>query len=148
MRLSTKARYGLSCMLFMGKNYNLKEFITISTLSERLSISKIYLEQVFVLLKRAGLVIAAKGAQGGYFLSKTPAEINVFDILYAAENTLFEKNIKVKITDENIIEKVLQTNVYNKFDESVKDLLSQMKLSDLISEVEKQEAEQGYMYHL
>lgn len=57
-------------MIEMADNQN--ECITISSIAEKLGISKIYLEQVFSLLKRAKLVTSLKGAQGGYQLSKIP----------------------------------------------------------------------------
>ena len=54
-------------------------------------VSKIYLEQVFSLLKRDGLVNSIKGAQGGYQLSRPAEEISVYDILSVAELSMFEK---------------------------------------------------------
>ena len=65
MRISSKGRYGLAAMVCMAESYGSGACITIISLSERLGISKIYLEQVFSLLKRGGLVLAIKGVQGG-----------------------------------------------------------------------------------
>ena len=56
-----------------------------------LAVSKIYLEQVFSLLKRDGLANSIKGAQGGYQLSRPAEEISVYDILSVAELSMFEK---------------------------------------------------------
>jgi Rrf2 family protein len=40
-----------------------------------------YLEQIFNRLKRAGLIEAKRGAQGGYLLAKPATEISVGDII-------------------------------------------------------------------
>ena len=58
---------------------------------EKLGISKIYLEQVFSLLKRARLVNSIKGSQGGYQLSRAPRAITAYDILSAIELSLMEE---------------------------------------------------------
>ena len=56
MRISAKGRYGLAAAISMAENYNSGEYITVISISERLGISKIYLEQVFSLLKEEELL--------------------------------------------------------------------------------------------
>ena len=90
MKISSKGRYGLAAMIYIAQNGINGECITIISIAERLNISKIYLEQVFSLLKRANLVISVKGAQGGYKLSHSPKEITAREILESIESSLFE----------------------------------------------------------
>ena len=91
MKISAKGRYGLAAMAYLAANYAAGTPITIISISEKLGISKIYLEQVFSLLKRAQLVISIKGSQGGYQLAKAPRDISAYDILSAIELSLMEK---------------------------------------------------------
>ncbi|MEL7602247.1 MAG: Rrf2 family transcriptional regulator, partial [Bacillota bacterium] len=49
MRVSAKGRYALAAMLHMAQRADTGEYITVISISERLGISKIYLEQVFSL---------------------------------------------------------------------------------------------------
>jgi Rrf2 family protein len=91
MRISSKGRYGLASMISIAQLGSGGEAVTVISVSEKLGISKIYLEQVFSLLKRSKLVTSIKGAQGGYQLSKTPDKITAYDILHAVEVSLFEK---------------------------------------------------------
>ena len=77
MKISAKARYGLATMIKLAQLYSREENITVLRLAETLHISKIYLEQVFALLKRAQLVVSTKGAQGGYQLARAPETITV-----------------------------------------------------------------------
>jgi Rrf2 family protein len=85
MRISAKGRYGLAAMISMAQNSRKDEYITIISISERLGISKIYLEQVFALLKRANLVVSTKGSSGGYQLTRPSDRISAFDIISAIE---------------------------------------------------------------
>src|SRR5690606_1073070 len=90
MRISAKGRYALAAVINMAQQYDSGECITVISISERLGISKIYLEQVFSMLKRGDIVRSVKGAQGGYQLVRPPEQITVLDVLSAVETSLFE----------------------------------------------------------
>ncbi len=146
MRISSKGRYGLASMICMAQSYDSGTCITIISLSEKLGISKIYLEQVFSLLKRAELVWAIKGAQGGYRLSRAPQEITSLEILQALEQSLFERTEESVSKKAGDIEKVMQDSVFSKIDTAVEESLKKTTLYDLTSEVEKQNA--GLMFYI
>jgi Rrf2 family protein len=148
MKISAKARYGLSSMICLAQKYRTGEYITVISLSNRLKISKIYLEQVFSLLKRSELVTSTKGAQGGYQLAKKPQQITAFDILAAIEISLFEKTDGTVLESEHSIENTIQNVVFAKLDKSIKKTLLTISLEDLVSETQKQSSEDGYMYYL
>ncbi|MDR1952608.1 MAG: Rrf2 family transcriptional regulator [Elusimicrobiota bacterium] len=148
MRISAKAKYALSSMLYMAQYSKSKEFITIQTLSDKLNISRIYLEQVFALLKRSNLVISAKGSQGGYQLAQTPKNISIYSILMATENSLFEKSAGEKTNTDLFIEEILQNFVLDKLDSIIEDTLVNISLDDLLSELEKTTAKEGGMYQI
>lgn len=44
-----------------------------------------YLEQLFLKLRRAGLVISSRGIEGGYRLAKDPTGIRLADIIHAVD---------------------------------------------------------------
>ncbi len=67
MKLSTKGRYAMVALA---------------------DISLPYLEQLFVKLRRAGLVESVRGPGGGYRLALPPADIRVVDILAAVDETV------------------------------------------------------------
>lgn len=148
MRISSKGRYGLAAMVSMAQNYESDSCITIISLSERLGISKIYLEQVFSLLKRAGLVLAIKGAQGGYKLSRPPQEITSYDILEALEQALFDKTEESVAQKAEEIEKAMRNLVYSTLDEAVEQALRKTSLYDLVTETEKQKSGAGFMFYI
>ena len=57
----------------------------LSVVAERQSLPLAYLEQLFVPLRRAGLVESARGRSGGYRLAKPANEISVADVMDAVE---------------------------------------------------------------
>ncbi|MDY3919209.1 MAG: Rrf2 family transcriptional regulator [Candidatus Limivivens sp.] len=87
MKISTKGRYGLRAMIDMAL-YSEEETVSISSIAARQQISESYLEQLVAKLKKAGLVVSSRGAQGGYRLAKPAGEISVGDILRALEGSL------------------------------------------------------------
>lgn len=61
---------------------------SLADISARQDISLPYLEQLFVKLRRAGLVESARGPGGGYRLAKAPADIRVSEVLGAVDETV------------------------------------------------------------
>ncbi len=148
MRISTKGRYALAAAISMVQQYAGGEYITVLSISEKLGISKIYLEQVFSLLKRGRLVISVKGAQGGYMLSREPSRISVYDVLSSVESSLFETAEETVAEKAPEIEAALRFSVFENLDKSVKDSLSAVSLADLVSEAEKQSLERSLMFYI
>lgn len=62
--------------------------VNLGELARREDISLAYLEQLFVKLRRAGLVEAVRGPGGGYVLARPATEITIADILLAVEETI------------------------------------------------------------
>lgn len=148
MRISAKGRYALAAMISMAQDYNNGEQITVISISDKLGISKIYLEQVFSLLKRGGLVNSVKGAQGGYRLTRMPQKITASDILSAVELSLFEATEKTISAKSLEIEAAMRLSVFNVLDSAIKTALQKITLYDLVNETEKQKTNQGYMFFI
>ena len=87
MKLSTRGRYGIHAMYDLAVHYG-DGPQSIKSIAERQTIPEAYLEQLIALLRREGLVISNRGAQGGYMLSRPPGEITVGDILRSLEGGL------------------------------------------------------------
>ena len=87
MKLSTKGRYAMVALvdLAIAKGDDLT---SLAEISKRQDISLPYLEQLFVRLRRAGLVESVRGPGGGYRLARAPETIRVADILGAVDETV------------------------------------------------------------
>ena len=64
------------------------DLVTLGDISKRQDISLPYLEQLFVKLRRAGLVESVRGPGGGYRLAKPQAEVRVVEVLAAVDETV------------------------------------------------------------
>ena len=87
MKLSTKGRYGMVALVDLALAPQ-GALLSLAEISKRQDISLPYLEQLFVKLRRAGLVDSVRGPGGGYRLAKSPNEIRVSDILRAVDETV------------------------------------------------------------
>jgi len=86
MRISTKGRYALEALLYLALSG--EECLSTRQIAEGTGISDGYLEQIFIPLRKAGLLRGLRGPTGGYTLAKPPAEICVGDALRAVEGSL------------------------------------------------------------
>ena len=87
MKLSTKGRYAmvaLADLALAGEG----DLVSLAAVSKRQDISLPYLEQLFVKLRRAGLVEAVRGPGGGYRLARSPDAIRVSEVMEAVEETV------------------------------------------------------------
>lgn len=91
MKLSTKGRYAMVALADLAlaeARAGSDELMSLAAISKRQDISLPYLEQLFVKLRRAGLVEAVRGPGGGYRLARTPADIRVSEVMEAVEETV------------------------------------------------------------
>ncbi|MBO9466017.1 HTH-type transcriptional regulator IscR [Pelagimonas phthalicica] len=87
MKLSTKGRYAMVALTDIALQSE-DALVTLGEISKRQDISLPYLEQLFVKLRRAGLVESVRGPGGGYRLARVPSDIRVADILAAVDETV------------------------------------------------------------
>src|SRR5512137_944713 len=87
MRLSTKGEYASRAMLELARNYD-RQPLHIRDISKLQSIPQRFLEQILLQLKRAGYLRSRKGPDGGYYLSRPPAEITVAEVIRVMDGPL------------------------------------------------------------
>ena len=87
MKLSTKGRYAMVALADIALQ-PAGELVTLSDISKRQDVSLPYLEQLFVKLRRSGLVDSVRGPGGGYRLARPASEIRVVEILAAVDETV------------------------------------------------------------
>src|SRR5256885_16356245 len=86
MRLSAKADYALRASLELASAG--EGHVKAETLARAQAIPLRFLEQILLELKHAGLVASQRGAEGGYWLAKSPHEISLADVIRAVEGPL------------------------------------------------------------
>lgn len=148
MKISTKGRYGLMAMLDLAV-YSLGDQVTLKSIAQRQNISENYLEQVFSILRKSGIVKSIKGAQGGYVLGRSVSKITVGDILRVLEGKLsvFDKK-EGEYKGGNDVENCIANNVWYKLDECINNLVDSITLEDLMVEFEKSRNNLSNMYYI
>ena len=87
MRLSTKGEYGLLAIIDLALNSNNGPVKTME-ISERQGIPQQYLNQLLLILKKAGLISSFRGRQGGYRLNQNVRSISLLDVVIALEGPI------------------------------------------------------------
>lgn len=87
MKLSTKGRYAVVALADLALAPE-NELLSLSEISRRQDISLPYLEQLFVKLRRAGLVESVRGPGGGYRLARPASQVRISEILGAVDETV------------------------------------------------------------
>ncbi|GAB6085690.1 Rrf2 family transcriptional regulator [Alkaliphilus crotonatoxidans] len=105
-----------------------KGHVPLNVIADRQGISVNYLEHLFSSLKKQGIVKSVKGAQGGYSLADHPSKITVGDVLRVLEGELV---VAEETLEDNPIERCLTTNLWNKINQSINDLVDQITLEDM-----------------
>lgn len=87
MELNTKGRYAVTAMAELAQAAD-GTALALSTIADRQLISLAYLEQIFLKLRRAGLVESARGRSGGYRLARPARDIRIAEIMHAVEEDM------------------------------------------------------------
>lgn len=86
MKLSTRSRYGLKAVVDLAVTFG-DGPVALPALASIQGVSEAYLEQLLRTLKKGGIVETARGAQGGYSLTRDPAHITVEEVLAVLEGS-------------------------------------------------------------
>ena len=114
--LSTKGVYGLMAILEIAKASEISP-ISIKEISDRILVSKNYLEQILIGLRGAGLIESIKGKNGGYFLAMSADKITFADVFKSMEKDF--KMTNLKIANPNL------EFFFKKYDEKLLNMLSE-----------------------
>ncbi|MBE6092541.1 Rrf2 family transcriptional regulator [Selenomonas ruminantium] len=87
MKISTKGRYSVTALYELAQRYG-EGPVSLKCVAQGQGLSENYLEQLMVPLRRAGIVQSIRGAQGGYMLAKSPAEITIGSIITTVEGPI------------------------------------------------------------
>ena len=134
MKLSSKGRYAVMALTDLAK-FNAKDPVTLRDISLRQGISLVYLEQLFLKLKKNKIVSSVRGKKGGYTLNKNASEINISEVLSAVEEKIktvgCEKHSKKGCNGKSA--KCITHNLWDELEDYINGFFEKKKLSDLIN---------------
>lgn len=133
LKISTKTRYALRALLEMAYNKKQKIF-QLEELSQHQNISRKYLEHIFAVLKKEGLVHSRVGKNGGFYLGEHTEKISLLKILETMEGRVAVVNCRdhghtcarLSFCPGNII--------WNEVNDSIRKVLASKNLKNLSTE--------------
>lgn len=134
MILSTKGRYGLKAMFVLALNHGSGP-IALSTVAQRQNLSINYLEQLFLPLRKAGLITSVRGAHGGYMLSRLPKDITVGQILKTLEGPILASEcVADDEADCGNANYCVTRLIWEKITMAVDDVIESVTLEDMVKD--------------
>ena len=136
MRISSKSEYGLRALFDLAQRYG-EGPIQSRDIHERQGIDENYLNQILILLRKAGLIESLRGPQGGHRLAREPEKITILEALTALEGPLLPpeagaENLTTDPADRDIIREIwddLRSTVQHHLGATTLDDLRQRKRS-------------------
>jgi Rrf2 family protein len=78
--ITTKSPYALAALTELGRTGG-DEPVPIAELARRRDIPVQFLEQIFAVLRRAGVLRSQRGVKGGYLFARDPSTVTVLEIV-------------------------------------------------------------------
>ena len=100
MKPSTKAELALNGMVELARRVPATP-MSLAILAKKQSISVSYLEQIFAVLRRRGLVISVRGPGGGCLLAMAAERISTGDIIAAVDDVPSDRTQGTSAEDVN-----------------------------------------------
>ena len=139
MKLTTKGRYAVMALADLA-NFNKTGPVPLRDISIRQGISLLYLEQIFLKLKKHNIVKSTRGSGGGYVLFKNADDLKLSEIFSAVDEKVKTINCKreSKKGCNGKASKCITHNLWDELELHINTFFNQKKLSDLVSKKDTQ----------
>ncbi len=134
MKLTSKGRFAVMSLVDIAINSVGNKPVSLSEISSRQDISLPFLEQIFISLKKSGIVKSVRGPLGGYTFAKNPDFIKIYDVIKAIDEDL--KIMRCNGVDFGCIPnkrktKCLTHNLWNQLSNHIFFFLSSVSINDV-----------------
>jgi Rrf2 family protein len=146
LRLTKKADYGLMALKYLAEQSTSAQTPIAQSakdIAQAYHIPPPLLAKILQTLARAGLLVSHAGTNGGYALAKPANQISAFEVIRAIDGPLF---ITSCITIHGACDLAGHCTIkepLRKVNDSIKDLLSNIHISDLAEMSDPSHAEDG-----
>lgn len=135
MKITALEEYGLRCMILLARSG--EGTLTLSDFSRREGLSIPYAGKLLMILKKAGLVEAVRGRNGGYALARNADSVFLKEIFDALGEPVFSPTHCQKYTgEENVCVHTGDCSVrdiWKGFGGIISDMLGKITLADIAS---------------
>ena len=133
MKLTTKGRYAVMALADLA-SFSDQYPVPLRDISLRQGISLDYLEQIFSKLKKNDIVKSIRGKNGGYILTKEPAQIKLSNIFSAVDEKIktVQCNRESKKGCNSKLTKCITHNLWDDLEMHINDFFDKKNLGDLL----------------
>ncbi|MDX2215341.1 MAG: Rrf2 family transcriptional regulator [Oculatellaceae cyanobacterium bins.114] len=142
MELSAKVEYALIALLELASQPSQNGPMQIKQIAERQKIPDRYLEQVFAILRQAGIVYSQRGNKGGYMLAREPWQITLLEIFSCLEELKGSKRLQANAPSDSL----LVQDVWKEAQQTAREVLQRYTLRDLCQQREARQRLGGMYY--
>jgi Rrf2 family protein len=140
LRLTKKADYGLMALKYLaeqpGAGAQSPVAQSAKDIAQAYHIPPPLLAKILQTLARAGLLVSHAGTNGGYALAKPASQISAFEVIRAIDGPLFITSCITIHGSCDLAGHCTIKEPLRKVNDSIKDLLSNIHVSDLIETTE------------
>ncbi len=132
MWVSTKAQYGMRALVEVALGGD--QPTSLKLVAERQQLSHQYLEQIFAVLRRAGIVESVRGAHGGYRIARPIDQIDALEVVELLEGSVAPVS---GLDDAGTCVRVgpcSTESLWRRVDLAVRQVLGQTTLADLVAQ--------------
>jgi Rrf2 family cysteine metabolism transcriptional repressor len=144
MRLSTRGEYASRAMLEMALHHP-QQSLHIREIASAQDIPVRFLEQILLMLKRAGYLRSKKGPNGGYYLARDPAQISVAEVIRVMDGPLAPIDC-VSVTAHEVCPRESSCGLrwlWKEVRDSVAEILENTTFKDLADRTTRQTGQRG-----
>jgi Rrf2 family protein len=147
LRLTKKADYGLMALKYLaeqpGAGAQSPAAQSAKDIAQAYHIPPPLLAKILQTLARAGLLVSHAGTNGGYALARPASEISAFEVIRAIDGPLFITSCITIHGSCDLAGHCTIKEPLRKVNDSIKDLLSNITISDLIETPEAARRDEG-----
>lgn len=140
MKLTTRGHYSVKALLDLSLQPDYGP-TSVRAIALRQDLPAPYLEKLLIEMRRADLVFSVRGAQGGYQLARSPAEISLGEILAAVGETI--EPLPHHIPDPAQAEDWVTFTIWRRLHQKIKEALYSITLADLYYDARSWQAARG-----
>jgi len=140
MKLTTRGHYSVKALLDLALQSR-QGPTSVKAIAQRQDLPAPYLEKLLIEMRRVGLVISVRGAQGGYQLARSPAQISLGEILEAVGESI--EPLPQHNPDTSQVSDWVTFTLWNRLHQKLKESLYSISLEDLYYDARSWQATQG-----
>jgi Rrf2 family transcriptional regulator, cysteine metabolism repressor len=138
MNLSQKCQYAFRAVFELARHYGSEQPVSVAEIAEVQAIPPRFLEQILAELRQGGFVTSKRGAQGGYVLTASPAELRVGDIIRFVEGPISPVKCIIQSEDAecSLRADCLFQGFWRRAKDAVEKIYDSTTFQDLVNEAE------------